>query len=285
MRKTYVSCILVLVLVSGTPAFHAARAAQKSYLLQIAKNGRVLHTPVLEAIFWGAEWNDPDFSGDIISGIDTLLGGYSGSDYASTLTEYYDRSGTITSYATYAGHVVDASAAPDPGGLTLGVAVAKICAITSNNPDMNAAYFVFPSTPKAPDAPGSACGFHGWGACSSGKTLQVIGVPYATGETGSGCEGVQDTTTGHSLALAQMANVAMHELAETITDPRGTGWHDGYAEEIGNKCIMTFPSDLAGYPVFPDGTTWKLQGLWSNAAFSNGTGAPNRGGQKACVWR
>jgi hypothetical protein len=77
-----------------------------------------------------------------------------------------------------------------------------------------------------------------------------------------------------------MANLAMHELAETITDPRNAGWHDGYGAEIRNKCIMSFPADPADYPVFPDGSVWKLQG-----AFLNGTGAANREGQRACVWR
>jgi len=36
--------------------------------------------------------------------------------------------------------------------------------------------------------------------------------------------------------------------------------------------------------VFPDGSVWKLQGLWSNAAYGTGSGAPNLGGQKGCVW-
>jgi hypothetical protein len=284
MRKTFLSALLAVLLVSSTGEFSSAGPPNDPYLLQIQKNGRVLHAPMLHATFWGVEWSDAAFYGDIISGIDVLLSGYSGSEYASTLNEYYDRTGVITGYTTYAGHLLDSSPSPAPGGMTPNVAFSKVCSITGNNPDPNAVYFVFPSTPKASEAPGSACGFHAAGACSNRKPLQVIGVPYTTGAIGSGCEGVQDTTTGHSLALAQIANLAMHELAETMTDPRNDGWHDGYGEEVGNKCILTFPSDPSNYPVFPDGSRWKLQGLWSNAAFLNGSGAPNRSGQKACVW-
>jgi hypothetical protein len=51
-----------------------------------------------------------------------------------------------------------------------------------------------------------------------------------------------------------------------------------------NKCIRTFPADVTRYPVFPDGSAWKMQGLWSNAAYQAGTGAANLNGQRACVW-
>jgi hypothetical protein len=67
--------------------------------------------------------------------------------------------------------------------MTVPVAVAKICEWTRNNPDPNGVYFIFPSTPKAPDAPGSACGFHAAGSCGHKKPLQVVGVPYATGRS------------------------------------------------------------------------------------------------------
>ena len=82
-----------------------------------------------------------------------------------------------------------------------------------------------------------------------------------------------------------MANLAMHELAETITDPRNTGWHDAYGAEVASKCILTFSCDRGRLPdVVRMVPSWKLQGLWSNAAFLSGSGVANRDGQKACVW-
>jgi hypothetical protein len=274
----------VLVAASSRPLQDVSAAPRDPYLMTIARTGKVLHTPMLKAIFWGPEWHDPAFAADIVSGIDSLLAGYSGSPYAAALREHYDRSGSISGFTTYTGYTIDSSPAPAPDGFNGAVAIGKICSMTNNNPDSNAAYVVFTSTPKAASAPGSTCALHAWGACSNGKPVQAIGVRYSSGQIGSGCEGVQDFETGHSLALAQMANLAMHELAETITDPRNTGWHDSYGEEISNKCILTFPSDVSQYPVFPDGTAWKLQGLWSNAAYGTRTGAANVNGQKACVW-
>ena len=48
---------------------------------------------------------------------------------------------------------------------------------------------------------------------------------------------------GHSLALAQIANLTMHEVIEAITNPRGSGWHDGSGEEFADKCLRIFPPD------------------------------------------
>lgn len=285
--KRVVVCLATCFIVAGLiqQPVHINAAPRDPYLMTIAKTGKVLHTPMLKAVFWGHEWADPAFAADIVSGLDSLLAGYSGSDYAATLREYYDRSGSITGYATYTGYTIDSSPAPAPDAFSGAIAIAKVCSMTNNNPESNAAYFVFTSTPKAASAEGKTCALHAWGACSNGKQVQAIGVRYSSGQIGSGCDGVQDYETGHSLALAQMANLAMHELAETITDPRNTGWHDSYGEEISNKCIRTFPSTVSRYPVFPDGSVWKLQGLWSNAAYGTGTGAPNLDGQKACVWQ
>lgn len=285
--KRVVVCLATCLLVTGIvrQPNHINAAARDPHLMTIAKTGKVLRTPMLKAVFWGSEWTDPAFAGDVVSGLDSLLAGYSGSQYAATLREYYDRSGPITGYTTYSGYTIDSSPAPAPDAFSGATAIAKVCSMTSNNPDSNAAYFVFTSTPKAASAEGKTCALHAWGACSNGRQVQAIGVRYSSGQLGSGCDGVQDFETGHSLALAQMANLAMHELAETITDPRNTGWHDSYGEEISNKCIRTFPSAVSQYPVFPDGSVWKLQGLWSNAAYGTGTGAPNLDGQKACVWK
>ena len=43
-------------------------------------------------------------------------------------------------------------------------------------------------------------------------------------------------------------------------------------------------TDLSRYPVFSNGSVWKLQGMWSNAAYLAGSGTPNSAGQAACIW-
>jgi len=267
-------------------ALAAAQGNKKSAdpaLLTISNTGSVLHTPSLTAIFWGAEWTDASFAGDIISGFDSLLSGYSNSDYAHTPIEYSDRSGRITPFASYWGHTIDTSAAPVAGGLTSSVAVAEACRITNNQPDPGGIYVVVTSTGSGPNG----CAFHTWGTCGTGRKalpIQVAAVPYASGAIGTGCEGVQDFETGHSLALAQMANLTMHEVVETITDPRGSGWRDAFGDEIADKCIKIFPPSVGLYSLFSNGSIWKLQAEWSNAAYLAGTGAPNATGQRACIW-
>jgi hypothetical protein len=190
----------------------ALAAASDPALLTSPKNGQVLHTPGVEAIFWGTEWTDPNFDGDIIRGIDTLLSGYNNSTYAESPTEYYDRNGHVTPFAAYWGHVIDPSAAPGVGGVTGGVVIAEACKVTGNKPDAGSIYTVYTSI--AGGVPNNGCAFHTSGLCRSGRNavpIQVAAVPYASGVAGTGCDGTQDTVTGHSLALAQMANMTMHE--------------------------------------------------------------------------
>ena len=50
--------------------------------------------------------------------------------------------------------------------------------------------------------------------------------------------------------------------------------------ENGDKCAWTFNVPLV---TFSNGTEWKIQGEWSNAAYTAGTGYPNSSGQKGCL--
>jgi hypothetical protein len=271
-----VSCAAAALFAQGKKTLDPA-------LLTISKTGSVLHTPGVTAIFWGAEWADPAFADDIVTGLDTFFDGYSGSDYAGTATEYSDRSGAITRYIDYIGHAFDLSDAPAPGTLTAAVAVGEACKATNNRPDPGAVYFVFTSSSHGT----GACAFHAWGACGSGRNaipVQVAGIPYASGMAGTGCDALQDSETGHSLALAQIANIAAHELVEAITDPRGTGWRDAAGEEISDKCMRIFPDSSSDYPVFANQSIWKLQGQWSNSAYVAGIGMPNEAGQSGCIF-
>jgi hypothetical protein len=262
----------------------AVLAAGDPALLTSPKNGQVLHAPGVQAIFWGAAWNDSTFAGDVVTGIDDLLNGYSNSTYANSPTEYSDRAGFVTPVATYWGHSIDTSSAPNVDGLTSSVAIAEACKMTGNQPDPGSVYVVFGSMPNTT----VSCAYHTWGTCGTGRKavpIQVAAIAYSSGLTDSTCpHGVQDTLTGHSLALAQIANLTMHEVIETITDPRGNGWRDANGDEIADKCQGTFPPSLSSYPMFTNGLIWKLQAMWSNAAYLSGSGTPNSVGQPGCIW-
>jgi hypothetical protein len=96
----------------------------------------------------------------------------------------------------------------------------------------------------------------------------------------AGCDPLDRATT-HSQGLAAIANVSGHELSEAMTDPASPGaWYDSKGAENGDKCAWTFN---APYVTFFDGTQWKVQGEWSNAAYIAGTGYANSAGQKGCI--
>jgi hypothetical protein len=67
-------------------------------------------------------------------------------------------------------------------------------------------------------------------------------------------------------------------LSEAVTDPRNGGWYDRQGAENSDKCAWTFGSDLISFP--SNGSTWKIQGNWSNAAYSTGTGSY---GVRGCI--
>ncbi|MGZ3688984.1 MAG: hypothetical protein ACXWP5_16810 [Bdellovibrionota bacterium] len=238
------------------------------------RGGTVLHGQRAQAIFWGPQWSDPAFAGDKISGIDDFFNGYSGSSYANTVSEYTDASGAIAPGLVYLGHSVDSSSPPSKALSTSG-AVAEACKITGNAPDPEALYLIYTSSGAGHV---NYCAWHSWGTCSNGAQIQVAYMPNIDGI--SGCD-PQDALSGHSQGLAALANVTAHELSETITDPRGAGWVDSSGSENGDKCAWAFPSTLSS---FSNGTMWKLQMEWSNAAYSAGTGLPNLSGQKGCIF-
>jgi hypothetical protein len=241
--------------------------------LLLFHNGAILAASKPMAIFWGPSWNNAAFAGDKISGLDGFFDGWSGSNYAGTCTEYTGTNGQVTSAATYLGHVIDATT-PPRRALTVSGAVAEACAVTGNNPDPDGVYFIYTETGAGHV---NYCAWHSYGNCSNGKPVQVAYMPNIDGI--AGCDPVDTFGTGHSQGLAALANVTAHELAEAITDPRNGGWWDASGSENGDSCAWSFDGPVA----LSNGSTWKLQMEWSNAAYTAGTGLANRSGQRGCL--
>jgi hypothetical protein len=235
-------------------------------------SGTVLTANKTMAIFWGTEWSSASFAGDKIAGLDSFFAGFGGSRFAATSTEYSGSNGQVTTSSTYLGHTIDASTAPSKA-LTTTSAVAEGCKITGNNPDPTALYLIYTSTGAGHV---SYCAWHSYGTCANGAPIQVAYMPNIDGL--AGCD-PQDTWTTHSQGLAALANVTSHELSETITDPRGAGWFDGSGQENGDKCAWAFQAPVT----LANGSQWKLQMEWSNAAYTANTGYPNLSGQNGCL--
>jgi hypothetical protein len=103
------------------------------------------------------------------------------------------------------------------------------------------------------------CAWHSRGNCSNGAPIQVAYEPNPSSI--AGCN-PSDTWTTHSQMLASLVNSSAHEVAEAETDPRGTGWHDRQGNENADKCAWQFSAPVT----LNNGSIWKIQKLWSNAA-------------------
>jgi len=239
----------------------------------IYHNGDIMPTAVTEAIFWGTSWTNPNFVSDKISGLDLWYSGVGNSQYAKTCDEYTGLNGdqVSSSSITYAGHVVDTSAAPSRAPRTSAI-LNELCKMVAT-PVNNGYYAVYVDTPR-----GSAgyCAWHSWATCNN-VPIQFAFFFNLDGDPG--CD-PQSTVAGHSQGLAALANVTGHELSEARTDPRGAGWFDSSGAENGDKCAWTFgTSEVA----FSNGTSWKIQGNWSNAAYNLQQGYANSSGQPGCL--
>jgi hypothetical protein len=82
-------------------------------------------------------------------------------------------------------------------------------------------------------------------------------LPYQP-DFGAGC-GAYSVNSGRIGVLDGVTETAIHEIAESMTDPFGTAWLDQYGAEIGDKC-----QQFAANKPF-DGEMFPVQPLWSNA--------------------
>jgi hypothetical protein len=223
-----------------------------------------------QAIFWGPGWTSSP--GDKITGLDSWYSGFNGSNYAKTSDEYTGTNGQVTASTSYVGHAIDTTAAS--GGGSTSAILAEVCRAVTPDPSGNGYYPVYVDLPR-----GNAgyCAYHSSGSCG-GTPVQFAFFWKLDGDPG--CD-PQSTVSGESQGLAALANVSAHELSEARTDPASPGaWYDSRGQENGDKCAWTFNVPSVS---FPGGTQWKLQGEWSNAAFTAGNGYPNSSGQRGCL--
>ena len=227
------------------------------------------------AIFWGTSW--PGYSGDKISGIDSFYTGVGGSSYLGTTGEYSGSSGGhVYNGLSYTGNFIDSAQASSRAPSTstvLGVVSATLSA-NGKSPVENGYYPVYSDQPRGH---ANYCAWHSYGTCG-GMPVQFAFFFSLDGD--AGCD-PQDTSGQHSQGLAALANVTAHELSEARSDPASPGaWYDSQGAENGDKCAWTFGAPLVS---FTNGTQWKLQGEWSNAAYNAQNGYPNSSGYKGCL--
>jgi hypothetical protein len=236
--------------------------------------GTVMPSAAVTAVFWGPSWSKATFVGDKIVGLDSWYTGVTGSSYAVTSDEYTGTNGQVGSTVSYAGHLIDTSTVSRNVSRSVTATLNEVCKVIKT-PVSNGYYPVYVDTRR-----GGAgfCAWHSYGSCS--------GVPVQFGfffnlDGDAGCDPA-DTSGLHSQGLAALANVTGHELSEARSDPRNGGWLDSSGQENADKCAWTFGTPLL---TFSNGSQWKIQGNWSNAAYDGSpqTGYPNSSGQHGCL--
>jgi len=257
---------------------HGAKAPSSSTRrspLMTNHGGPIMTSSIIQPIFWGTSWGS--YTGDKVTGIETFYAGFNNSAYAQTSDEYTGTNGQVGPGSTSAGSWTDTNPASG-GGSTSAILneVAKQVAAHSLKLDpAGNNYF-----PVYTDLPRGSAGYCAWHSAGTINGSRVEFAFFWKLDGDAGCD-PQDTSGLHSEGLAALANVSAHELSEARTDPASPGaWYDGSGAENGDKCAWTYGPPLA---TFSNGSQWKVQGEWSNAAYTAGTGYPNSSGQKGCL--
>lgn len=239
----------------------SATAVVRTNTPLIDEGGPVQPVATVYAIWWG--------SAAVFGGSPTQLAqmfsSLAGTPYLRTLDQYMRGAKASVSFA---GNLFDPSSPPSTlfGSLTLGT---EICAVLDANriaPRADGFYVVF-----IDNLPSGSAGTHDYATCH--------GIPIRTALIPNLEAGVsQDTRPRDVCGRTQMVDwfsmAATHELFEAMTDPTGKTWEDpinAFAPEIGDKCpIPTFTCGVT----LNDGSTWRLQYMWSNAAGGCVLGTP-----------
>jgi hypothetical protein len=239
--------------------------------------GPILPNVAVRIVPAGPAWSRAKFVADKFTGLDAFFEGYANSRYAATADEYTGNNGTVGSGLAYQGRAAPVSTSVDGRQMTQ-VLAAACNEVASGHFQMrtDGTQLVIVYSDMGRPAASNFCGYHTAASCLN----QPVEIAFLWNLDGDGGCSPQDSSTGHSSGLAALTNVTAHELAETRTDPDISAWIDSAGYEIGDKCAWTFAH---GSVPFTNGTKWKLQTEWSNAAYAAGTGHTNGSGQPGCI--
>ncbi|HEV2110857.1 MAG TPA: hypothetical protein VGT99_05835 [Gammaproteobacteria bacterium] len=240
--------------------------------------------PKIYLILWGSQWtnNDPSNEAGILQ---NFLSGIGGSAWFNSVTQYCQGVPTGTVFCNGAG-----TPAGNPASVLFGVwydnsksapsrprqsqiaaeavRAAQHFGNTSAATNASADYII--ATATGNNSGGfktSYCAYHSSTGASFGN-VAYTNLPYIT-DAGASC-GANFNGLGPT---AGITIVDGHETAEAATDqfPNG-GWLDSAGAENGDKCAWISSGQGASANVtFPDGQTFPVQSLWSNA-FNGGGG-------------
>jgi hypothetical protein len=241
--------------VFGTRVVNGATRQPASGTPQLTKHsGNPMQTTHLYAIYWGSTF---------VSGYQSAVNAYlSAITTASlnTVTNQYFVS-PAKNQMIYSGTYSDISSTPPTAAPTTASILSEVyravVTLGKGSLDPNGLYMVF--TNNYPSRV-NYCAWHGAGSVNRSANFTVAYQPFLGGIAGcnpSGLSGFQSYST--LPGMDAVANVASHEIYETITDPFLNAWYDSNGSEIGDKCAW-----YSGYTKLNG--SYSLQTEWSNVA-------------------
>ncbi len=240
--------------------------------------------PKVYLVFWGSQWNNNDPSGEAAI-LEQFLTSIGGSPWLNSVTQYcqgvssgtYFCNGAGTAAGNQAGMLVgywydNTSAAPTHP--TQSQLASEAVNAASHFGNLGAAsnasvqYVIATATKNSSTGFGTQyCAYHSSTSSTYGD-VAYTNLPYIT-DAGSSC-GANFNGLGPN---AGITIVEGHEFGETVTDQLpSSGWLDANGSENGDKCAWISSGQGASANVtFPNGSTFPVQSLWSNA-FNSGAG-------------
>ncbi|HYK59117.1 MAG TPA: hypothetical protein VEV85_06760 [Bryobacteraceae bacterium] len=268
-------------------AHHSGQAGAQSELNYHGGIGGigVETAPKIFLVLWGSQWsNDPSGEATIL---ENFYGGAGGSSWLNSVTQYCQGVASGTVFCNGAGQAAgnpssifasanvwrdNGSAAPRrPTQSQLAaeaVRAAQHFGNTTGASNSSVQYVIATASGNNSRGFGSQyCAYHSATSSTVGN-VAYTNLPYIT-DAGASC-GANFNGLGPK---AGITIVSGHEMAETLTDqfPNG-GWLDSSGGENGDKCAWISSGQGASADVtFPNGSSFPVQSLWSNA-FNNNSG-------------
>ena len=240
--------------------------------------------PQVYLVFWGSQWNNNDPSGEAAL-LQSFFNSVGSSSWLNSVTQYCQGVPAGTEFCNGAGTPAgnqpnmlvgvwydNGSTAPrKPRQSQLAaeaVNAAQHFGNTAAGSNDSVQYVIATATGNNAQGFGTQyCAWHSYTSSNAGN-IAYTNLPYIT-DAGASC-GANFNGLG---ANAGITIVEGHEMAETISDQfPSSGWLDANGAENGDKCAWISSGQGASADVaFPDGSTFPVQSLWSNA-FNSGAG-------------
>jgi len=209
----------------------------------IKHSGSAMPVTHIYSIYWGSSFPTTGYATSV-NGFLTAIGS---SSYNSVTTQYMNTSAANS--MTFNGTFSDPSPAPASSPTTASILAEVykvVVTLGKQTIDPQGLYMVF--TNNFP-AKANFCAWHGAGSVSKSAIFTIAYQPYLGTMTGCNANYLKNYVLRTNTAVDSVANVASHEIYETVTDPLLNAWYDSKGAEIGDKCAWLNATTVATYSV------------------------------------